>query len=63
MNLRSEKLLNLLSKMVFIIYISLIIWVVMFKCNLIDSIYKAYAFVSEQTLLERFTRFIIPFKD
>ena len=63
MNLRSEKLLNLLSKMVFIIYICLIIWVVMFKCNLMDSIYKAYAFVSEQTLLERFTRFIIPFKD
>lgn len=63
MNIRSEKLLNLLSKIVFFIYVCLIIWVVMFKCNLIDSIYKAYTFVSEQTLLERFTRFIIPFKD
>ena len=63
MNIRSEKLLNLLSEIVFFIYVCLIIWEVMFKCNLIDSIYKAYAFVSEQTLLERFTRFIIPFKD
>ncbi|MBR7135826.1 MAG: trypsin-like peptidase domain-containing protein [Clostridia bacterium] len=63
MDYKSEKTLNHLSKIIFIIYIGLLVWVVMFKCNLIDSIYRAYAFMSEQTLKERFLRFIVPFKD
>ncbi len=63
MDYKNEKTLNHLSKIIFIIYIGLLVWVVMFKCNLIDSIYRAYAFMSEQTLKERFLRFIVPFKD
>ena len=62
MILRQEKILNILSKIVFVIYIGLLIWVIMLKCNLITSIYDAYVFMSKQTLSERFTRFLIPFK-
>ena len=47
---------------VFVIYIGLLIWVIMLKCNLTTSIYDAYVFMSQQTLAERFTRFLIPFK-
>ena len=63
MNSKGERILRALSKIIYAIYIVLLVWVVMLKCNLVDSIYQAYLFVSEQTLSERFLRFIVPFKD
>lgn len=63
MNIKSEKLLNILSKIIFIIYLGLIIWVIMFKCNLHVSLYDAYYYLKQFTLKERFLVFITPFKN
>lgn len=63
MNIKSEKTLNLLSKIIFIIYIGLIIWIVMFKCNLIDSINDAYLFLKDMSIKERILVFSTPFKN
>ena len=63
MNIKSEKTLNLLSKIIFIIYIGLIIWIVMFKCNLIDSMNDAYIFLKDMSIKERILVFSTPFKN
>lgn len=63
MFLKSEKLFKILSIIIFIIYILLLIWVVMFKCNLIFSISKTYEYFGSFTLRERFLFFIVPFED
>lgn len=63
MNIKSEKTLNLLSKIIFIIYIGLIIWIVMFKCNLIDSMNDTYIFLKDMSIKERILVFSTPFKN
>lgn len=63
MNIKSEKTLNLLSKIIFIIYIGLIIWIIMFKCNLIDSMNDAYIFLKDMSIKERILVFSTPFKN
>lgn len=63
MNIKSEKTLNLLSKIIFIIYIGLIIWIIMFKCNLIDSMTDAYLFLKDMSIKERILVFSTPFKN
>ena len=63
MNIKSEKTLNLLSKIIFIIYIGLIIWIIMFKCNLIDSMNDAYLFLKDMSIKERILVFSTPFKN
>lgn len=63
MNIKSEKLLTILSKIVFILYIIILLWAIIFKCNLFDSINKLYAYYLPKSLTERFTTFLIPFQD
>lgn len=63
MNIKSEKILNLLSKIIFIIYIGLIVWVIMFKCNLIDSLNMTYEYLKDMNIKERFLIFSTPFKN
>ena len=63
MKLKSEKLLKILSMIIFISYLILIIWIIMFKCNLIESITKTYEYYKVQSLHERFTLYLIPFID
>ena len=63
MNIKSEKTLNLLSKIIFIIYIGLIVWVIMFKCNLIDSLNMTYEYLKDMNIKERFLIFSTPFKN
>ena len=63
MNLKQDKLLNFLSKIIFTLYLILLIWVVIFKCNLIENIKLTYEYLKGQTLSERFTIFLKPFND
>ena len=53
MSIRSERLLKILSLVIFCIYIVLLVWVIMFKCNLINSIKDTYTYFKEFTLKER----------
>lgn len=62
-SLKSEKTLKVLSIIIFIIYIILLLWVVVFKCNLLNSIKMTYEYLSSKTLKERFNCFIVPFND
>lgn len=61
--IRNEKLLKRLSIIIFIIYILLLFWVIMFKCNLITSFTDTYLFFKDFTIMERIEFHLIPFKD
>ena len=63
MNIKSEKLFQLLSKIIFGLYICLLVWVVVFKCNLINSVTQTYEYFKSFTLAERFNFYLVPFKD
>ena len=63
MSLKTEKMLNILSKVIFSLYIILIIWVVVFKCNLLDNITKTHEYLSTMSLAERFKMYLKPFND
>ena len=63
MNIKKDQTLNLLSKIIFIIYIGLIVWVIMFKCNLIDSLNMTYEYLKDMNIKERFLIFSTPFKN
>ena len=63
MSIKSERLLKILSLVIFCIYIVLLVWVIMFKCNLINSIKDTYTYFKEFTLKERFMFYLVPFKD
>lgn len=63
MNVKSEKTFKMLSAVVTCIYFILLIWVIMFKCNLEQSITDTYLFFKEMTLKERINFHLIPFMD
>ena len=63
MKSKNEKIFKILSIIIFIIYIVLLFWVVIFKCNLVDSITKTYEYLSTMTIEERFKIFLLPFND
>lgn len=63
MLLKKEKSLKIISIILFTLYIGLLIWIVMFKCNLINSIHLSYDYLKDMTIKERFTVFNIPFKN
>ena len=63
MNLKSEKLLSIFSKILFIIYLILLIWVVIFKCNIAVSLTDGYLYLKTISLKERFLIYIIPFQN
>jgi glycopeptide antibiotics resistance protein len=60
MNIKSEKLFKVLSISIFIMYLILVVWVVIFKCNRIFSVTQGYYGLSEMSLLERALREINP---
>ena len=61
--IKNMKLLKKLSLIVFIIYIILLFWVIMFKCNLVQSFTDTYLFFKDFTIWERINFHLIPFKD
>ncbi|MBQ9730505.1 MAG: VanZ family protein [Bacilli bacterium] len=61
-DLRSSKLLNNLSKILFIIYLLLFVWVIIFKCNIDSSLVNGYQYLKTISLKERFMLYLIPFK-
>lgn len=63
MNNKEIKRLNILSIILFCIYILLLIWIVLFKCNIYLSITNGYFEFKTLTLKERFDYYLIPFID
>ena len=63
MNNKKIKRLNILSIILFCIYILLLIWIVLFKCNIYLSITNGYFEFKTLTLKERFDYYLIPFID
>lgn len=63
MNNRKIKRLNILSIIIFCIYILLLIWIVLLKCNIYLSITNGYFEFKTLTLKERFDYYLIPFID
>ena len=63
MNNKELKRLNILSIILFCIYILLLIWIVLFKCNIYLSITNGYFEFKTLTLKERFDYYLIPFID
>lgn len=63
MLLTKEKTLKIISIILFTLYIGLLIWIVMFKCNLINSIQLSYEYLKDMTIKERLNVFNIPFKN
>jgi glycopeptide antibiotics resistance protein len=63
MNNKEIKRLNILSIILFCIYILLLIWIVLFKCNIYLSITNGYFEFKTLTLKERFEYYLIPFID
>lgn len=61
--LKKEKTLKIISTILFTLYIGLLIWIVMFKCNLINSIHLSYDYLKDMTIKERLNVFNIPFKN
>lgn len=62
-DLSSSKLLNNLSKILFIIYLLLFVWVVIFKCNIDISLTNGYHYLKTISLEERFMLYLVPFKN
>ena len=63
MNNKKIKRLNILSIIIFCIYILLLIWIVLLKCNIYLSITNGYFEFKTLTLKERFDYYLIPFID
>lgn len=63
MNNKKIKRLNILSIIIFCIYILLLIWIVLLKCNIYLSITNGYFEFKTFTLKERFEYYLIPFID
>ena len=63
MLLKKEKTLKIISIILFTLYIGLLIWIVMLKCNLINSIHLSYDYLKDMTIKERLNVFNIPFKN
>ena len=63
MNNKEIKGLNILSIILFCIYILLLIWIVLLKCNIYLSITNGYFEFKTLTLKERFDYYLIPFID
>ena len=63
MNNKEIKRLNILSIILFCIYILLLIWIVLLKCNIYLSITNGYFEFKTLTLKERFDYYLIPFID
>jgi glycopeptide antibiotics resistance protein len=58
--MEKEKLFKRLSIVVFIVYLLLVVWVAILKCNIIENVKYSYYFLSELTLKERVLREINP---
>lgn len=63
MLLKKENTLKIFSILLFTIYIGILVWIIMFKCNLINSIQLSYDYLKDMTIKERVSVFIIPFKN
>ena len=63
MNNKEIKRLNILSIILYCIYILLLIWIVLLKCNIYLSITNGYFEFKTLTLKERFDYYLIPFID
>ena len=63
MDIKSEKTLCFLSKLLFILYLIVLIWVVVFKCNIAISLTGGYLYFKTITFHERLLMYIVPFKN
>lgn len=60
---KAEKQFKFLSTCIFIMFFIIIIWIITFKCNLVQSITDTYLFFKEMTVIERIKFDLVPFKD
>jgi len=60
---KAEKQFKFLSTCIFIMFFIIIIWIITFKCNLVQSITDTYLFFKEMTVIERINFDLVPFKD
>ena len=58
--MKNEKILKRLSVVIFVMYLLLVIWVIIFKCNRMYSVIDSYNFLSKMTFSERLLREINP---
>lgn len=61
--IKSDKLLSIFSKIIFVSYMIILVWIIIFKCNLLESLDSTYIFFKGFTVKERFEFFLIPFLD
>ena len=60
---KTEKIFKLLSICIFVMFFLIITWIIMLKCNLVNSITDTYLFFKEMTIRQRIEFQLIPFKD
>ena len=53
--------LHSLRLIAFIFYLIVLVWGIVFKCNMMDGIFETYRINMSKTLEERFLDFIVPF--
>ena len=60
MDKKREKMFKILSIIIFILYLLLVLWVVILKCNIIDNVTQCYYALSKMSLSERILRELNP---
>ena len=60
---RGERLLGIYSVALFILYLIILVWVVIFKCNIYASVTGGYHYLKTLSLEERLLFYIKPFAD
>lgn len=63
MNLKSEKMFSIFSKILFTLYLIILVWVVIFKCNIAISLTGGYLYLKTISIEERLLAYIVPFKN
>ena len=63
MDIKSEKRLSMFSKILFALYLTILVWVVIFKCNIAISLTGGYLYLKTITIQERFLLYIVPFQN
>ena len=63
MDIKSKKMLSIFSKILFALYLILLVWVVIFKCNIAISLTGGYLYLKTITIQERFLLYMVPFQN
>ena len=63
MDIKSKKMLSMFSKILFALYLTILVWVVIFKCNIAISLTGGYLYLKTITIQERFLVYMVPFQN